>query len=126
VPKLVHRIPGAVEPIGPYSVATEAAGLIFISGQVGIDPVTSAPAPGDAAVQTRRVMDNIGIILDGVGLTFDDIVKTTVFLADIADFPAVNEVYATYFRGDAPARSTFQAGALPGGYRVEIEAIVAR
>ena len=126
MPRLVHRIPGAAEPIGPYSVATEAAGLIFISGQVGIDPATNSPTQGDATAQTRRIMDNIGIILDAVGLTFNDIVKTTIFLADIADFAEVNEAYATYFPGDAPARSTFQAGSLPGGYRVEIEAIAAR
>ena len=126
MPKQVHEIDGAVEPIGPYSVATEANGFVFVSGQVAIDPATNAPVPGGVEAQARRVMDNIGIVLDGVGLGFGDVVKTTIFLADIGDFPAVNAVYAGYFEDAPPARSTFQAGALPGGYAVEIEVIAAR
>lgn len=124
--KQVHTVAGAVEPIGPYSVATEANGFVFISGQVAIDPATNAPALGDVAAQARRVMENIRIVLGGVGLGFGDIVKTTIFLADMTDFPVVNEVYASYFADAPPARSTIQAGALPGGYQVEIEAIAAR
>ncbi len=126
MPKQVHEIEGAVEPLGPYSVATEANGFVFVSGQVAIDPATNAPVEGSVEMQARRVMDNIGIILDGVGLGFADVVKTTIFLADIGDFPAVNGVYAGYFEEAPPARSTFQAGALPGGYAVEIEVIAAR
>ncbi len=126
MPKQVLRIDGAVEPIGPYSVATEAHGFVFVSGQVPIDPATNAPVQGDVSVQARRVMDNIGAILDGAGLGFGDVVKTTIFLADIKDFPTVNGVYAGYFGDDPPARSTVQVGALPGGYLVEIEAIAAR
>ncbi len=126
MPKQVHEVDGAVEPIGPYSVATEANGFVFVSGQVAIDPATNAPVEGSVEVQARRVMDNIGIILDGVGLGFGDVVKTTIFLANIGDFPAVNGVYGGYFEEEPPARSTFQAGALPGGYAVEIEVIAAR
>ena len=126
MPKQVHEVDGAVEPIGPYSVAAEANGFVFVSGQVAIDPATNAPVEGGVEQQARRVMDNIGIILDGVGLGFGDIVKTGIFLADIADFPAVNGVYAGYFDDAPPARSTFQVGALPGGYAVEIEVIAAR
>ena len=124
--KEVHNVEGAVEPIGPYSVATEANGFVFVSGQVPIDPATNAPIHGEVGAQTRRVMDNIGIILDGVGLGFGDIVKTSIFLADIKSFPEVNAIYAEYFEDAPPARSTFQAGALPGGYAVEIEVIAAR
>lgn len=124
--KQVHEIPGAVEPIGPYSVATEAHGFVFVSGQVAIDPATNAPVPGDVSAQTRRVLENIGIVLEGVGLGFGDVVKTTIFLADMATYPQVNAVYAEYFPRDAPARSTIEAAALPGGYLVEVEAIAAR
>ncbi len=124
--KQVHKVDGAVEPIGPYSIAAEANGFVFVSGQVAIDPATNAPVQGDVVAQTRRVMDNIGIVLEGVGLGYGDIVKTSIFLADIKSFPEVNAVYAEYFDDAPPARSTFQAGALPGGYAVEIEVIAAR
>lgn len=112
--------------MGPYSVVTEAAGLIFVSGQVAIDPVSGERAPDDVEAQARRVMENIGAILDDVGQGYDDIVKTTIFLADIDDFAVVNEVYGSFFDSDPPARSTFQAGALPGGFLVEIEVVAAR
>ena len=126
MPKQIHEIDGAVEPIGPYSVATEAGGFVFISGQVAIDPETNSPFGSDVATQTRRVLENIGIVLDGLGLEFSDIAKTTIFVADIRDFAEVNRVYAEYFGDSKPARSTIQAAALPGGYLVEIEAIAAR
>jgi 2-iminobutanoate/2-iminopropanoate deaminase len=112
--------------MAPYSVAAEAAGLVFVSGQVAIDPATGERAADDVTVQARRVMDNIGSILGDLGLGHEDIVKTTIFLADIGDFPKVNEVYGSYFPSDPPARSTFQAGALPGGFLVEIEVVAAR
>ncbi len=126
MPKTVLETPSAPNTLAPYSVATEANGMVFISGQVGLDPATGERVPDDIGMQTRRVMDNIGVILGDVGLGYDDIVKTTIFLADIADFPIVNEVYAGYFDAAPPARSTFQAGALPGGFLVEIEAMAAR
>lgn len=112
--------------MAPYSVAAEAAGLVFVSGQVGVDPATGERAPGDVEAQARQVMANIGTVLGDLGLGYEDIVKTTIFLADIASFPTVNEAYASYFTSEPPARSTIQAGALPGGFLVEIEVVAAR
>jgi 2-iminobutanoate/2-iminopropanoate deaminase len=112
--------------MGPYSFAAEAAGLVFLSGQVALDPATGDRRPDDVEIQARQVMDNIGAILGDVGLTYEDIVKTTIFLADMADFAKVNEVYASYFGTEPPARSAIQAGALPGGFLVEIEVVAAR
>ena len=99
---------------------------MFVSGQVAIDPDTGARAPDDVAAQTDQVMRNIKAVLGDVGLGFEDIVKTTIFLADIADFPTVNEVYGSFFDSEPPARSTVQAGALPGGFLVEIEVVDSR
>ncbi len=127
MPKQVHQIDGAVEPIGPYAIATEANGFVFISGQVPIDPATNAPVPGGVDAQARRVMENIKAVLDGVQLDWSDVVKTTIFLADMGDFSVVNGIYGEYFdAGDVPARSTVQVAQLPGGYLVEIETIAAR
>ena len=126
MPKHVPTIKRGAKPIGPYSIAAEAIGrLVFISGQVAIDPVTGEKETGDAVAQTVRIMENLGLVLGDLGLDFDDVVKTTIFLVDMADFPAVNEVYARSFPDRPPARSTVQVGALPGGFRVEIEAIAA-
>ena len=126
MPKSVPPITNGPRPIGAYNVAVEAAGLVFISGQVSIDPATNEKVDGNVATQAKRVLDNIGLVLGDLGLGFDDLVKTTIFLADIADFPVVNELYGQYVGSTPPARSTIQAGALPGGYLVEIEAIAAR
>ena len=126
MPKQVPDVPNGVTPIGPYSTAAEANGFVFISGQVALDPATGTPIHGDVKAQATRVMENIGGVLGDLGLGFGDIVKTTIFLADIADFAAVNEVYSGYFDAAPPARSAFQAGALPGGFLVEIETIAAR
>lgn len=112
--------------MGPYSVATEANGFVFVSGQVGIDPSTGEREPDDVAAQADRIMKNIGSILGDLGLGYPDIAKTNIFLADIADFSKVNEAYGKYFNDSPPARSTFQAGALPGGFLVEIEVVAAR
>jgi 2-iminobutanoate/2-iminopropanoate deaminase len=112
--------------LAPYSVATEANGLVFLSGQVAINPNGGA-TPSDAIEQTRLIMDNLGTILRDLGLGYDDIVKTTIFLTDVADFVGVNEVYGGYFPADPPARSTFQVAALPRPeFKVEIEATAAR
>ncbi len=124
--KKVPDVPSGVSPIGPYSVAVTAGDLIFISGQVALDPATDAPIRGDVRAQAERVMENIGLVLGDLAVGFDDIVKTTIFLADIADFPLVNEVYAGYFSEAPPARSTVQVAGLPGGFLVEIEVIAAR
>lgn len=126
MPKSVPDTPSAPQPMAPYSVATEANGFVFISGQVAVDPMTGEREPDDVAAQTHRVMKNIGSILGDIGLSYSDIAKTTIFLADIDDFSVVNEVYGAYVGVPPPARSTFQAGALPGGFRVEIEVVASR
>ena len=109
--------------VGPYSQAVRAGSMIFTAGQIPLDPRTGQLVTGDISVQTRRVLDNLGAILRAEGLTFDHIVKTTIFLTNLGDFQAVNETYASYFQGTPPARSTVQVSALPKGADVEIEAI---
>ena len=118
--------PSAPKAIGPYSVAVEAGGLVFLSGQVDFDPETGERVPDDIAAQTRRVLDNLGLIIGDLGLDYRDVAKTTIFLADIADYPKVNEIYAEYFGDHPPARSAVQAGALPGGFLIEIEVVAER
>lgn len=126
MPKSVPALTSAPKPLAPYSVVTEAGGLVFFSGQVAIDP-SGRPTPDDVVDQARLILTNIGRILDDLGLGYSDIVKTSIFLADIADFGRVNEVYGGFFPTDPPARSTFQVGALPGtDFKIEIEAIAAR
>jgi 2-iminobutanoate/2-iminopropanoate deaminase len=115
----------APKAIGPYSQAITAGNLLYCSGQIPLDPATGALVQGDLAAQTRRVLDNVGAILAAAGTGFDRVVKTTVFLADMNDFAAMNEVYATYFTSPAPARSTVAAAGLPKGARIEIEVIAA-
>lgn len=126
MPRTIPDTPSAAKSLAPYSTAAEAAGLVFLSGQVGLDPATGERAPDDVRAQAHQVMANIGAILGDLALSYDDIVKTGIFLASIDDFAAVNEVYSSYFEGDFPARTTVQAGALPGGFLVEIEVVVAR
>lgn len=126
MPKTVPVTPSAPGAMGPYSVVTEANGFVFISGQVAMDPISKERSPDDVEIQTTRVMSNITAILGDLGLGLSDIAKTTIFLADIDDFPKVNTVYAGYFDAEPPARSTVQAGALPGGFLVEIEVVAAR
>ena len=113
----------APKAIGPYSQAVKAGSLLYCSGQIPLDPATGALVEGDLATQTRRVLDNVGAILAAAGTGFDKVVKTTVFLADMNDFAAMNEVYATYVTSPAPARSTVAAAGLPKGARIEIEVI---
>jgi 2-iminobutanoate/2-iminopropanoate deaminase len=126
MPKTMPATPSATKPLAPYSVAAEANGFVFISGQVALDPVTGERSPDDVAVQAKRVLDNIGVVLADLGLGFGDVVKNTIFLVDMSQFAVVNEVYRTYFEDDPPARSTVGVAALPGGFLVEIEAVVAR
>ena len=109
--------------IGPYSQAVRAGSLLFVSGQIPIDPSTGDLTGGDVAAQTRRVLDSIGAILEAAGASLDHVVRTTVYLADLNDFAAMNEVYATYFPSPAPARATVQAARLPKDARVEIDVI---
>ncbi|MYC84556.1 MAG: reactive intermediate/imine deaminase [Acidimicrobiia bacterium] len=123
--KRVLPIPSAPGALGPYSGAVQAAGLVFLSGQVALKP-GGGREDGDTAAQTRQVMDNIGAMLGDNGLGYADIVKTTIFMVDIKDYTDVNRVYAEYFEADPPARSAVQVSALPGGFRVEIEIVAAR
>ncbi len=109
--------------IGPYSQAIEAAGFIFLSGQIPLDPGTGKIVLGDIGAQTDRVLDNIGAVLKAAGCDFAHVVKTTIFLTDLADFQTVNELYAKRFPKNPPARSTVQVAALPRGANVEIEAV---
>ena len=108
---------------GPYSQAVRTGNLLFLAGQVGLDPATGSLVEGGVQAQTEQVMKNLGAVLAVTGATFANAVKTTVFLADIADFAAMNEVYGRYVTPHPPARSTFQVAALPRGALVEIEMI---
>lgn len=113
--------------MGPYSQAIVAGDLVFCAGQLGLDPVTRQIVGGDIKAQTRRVLDNLEAVLQAAGSSLDRVVKTTVFLEDIAEFAAMNEVYAERFGPHRPARSTVQVAKLPGtGGRVEIECIALR
>ncbi len=112
--------------IGPYSQAIEANGIVFVSGQIPVDPATGEWAEGGIAELTRQSLTNIKNILAEAGLTMDNVVKTSVCLADMADFAEMNAVYATFFEGVAPARSAVAVKTLPKGARIEIEAIAVR
>ena len=114
------KAPGA---IGPYSQAVKAGGLIFCSGQIPIDPTTGEFVSGGVVEQTRQVLVNLSAVLNAAGSSLDQVVKTTVFIADMADFAAVNEVYAEFFSENKPARATVQAAKLPRDARVEIDCI---
>ena len=115
--------PKAPRAIGPYSAALRAGQLLFISGQIPIDPETAAIVDGDIGVQTRQVLRNIGALLEAAGLSAAHVVRTTVFLADMNDFAAMNEVYRSFFNEPYPARSTVQAARLPRDARIEIDVI---
>jgi 2-iminobutanoate/2-iminopropanoate deaminase len=117
--------PNAPRAIGPYSQATRAGGLLFTAGQVGFDPSTGELVDGGIAEQTERVLLNIRAILQATGLDMANVIKTTVFLVDMADFAPMNAAYASAFGDHRPARSTVAVAALPRGARVEIEAIAA-
>lgn len=126
MPKSIPSLSGAPAPVAPYSVATEANGFVFISGQVAIDPA-GGPTPSDIEGQTRLVLANIDGILGDLGMALTDVVKTTIFLADIGDYGTVNEIYGSYFASEPPARSAVQVAALPKPeFLVEIEVIAAR
>ena len=113
----------APKAIGPYSQAVSVPGAVYLSGQIGLDPATGQLVPGGVDAEARRVMANLAAVLAAAGLGFADVVKTTIYLADLADFTIVNEIYGGYFADPKPARSTIQAAALPRGARVEIDAI---
>jgi 2-iminobutanoate/2-iminopropanoate deaminase len=113
----------APKAIGPYSQAVRSGSLVFVSGQLPLDPATGAMVDGDIATQTHRVFANLRAILEAAGTSLDHVVRATVYLADMNDFAIVNEVYGTYFSSPAPARATVQAARLPKDARVEIDVI---
>jgi 2-iminobutanoate/2-iminopropanoate deaminase len=115
----------APAPVGPYSpaVVDENNGIVYVSGQVPLNPKTGKLAPGDIIAQTRQALENVRSVLSSAGSGMDRVLKTTVFMTDLKEFPQMNEVYATFFTGVKPARATIQVGGLPLGARVEIEAI---
>ena len=121
--RLVVSTGGAPAAIGPYSQAVVAAGLVFVSGQIPLDPATGELVPGGAGAQAGRALASLRAVLEAAGSGLDRVVKTTVFLTDLADFAAVNAVYAGFFPADPPARATVQVAALPRGAAVEIEAV---
>lgn len=115
--------PEAPKAIGPYSPAVRAGQLLFVSGQVAIDPATGNMVEGDVVAQARRVLDNVGALLQAGNRSFADVVRTTIYLADMNDFGKVNEVYGTYFTEPYPARATVQVARLPKDAKVEIDVI---
>ena len=124
--KNVIHTDNAPKAIGPYSQAIEAGGMLFVSGQIPINPQTGELSNGTIQEQTKLVMDNIGAILKAAGLGYENIVKTTCLLADISDFAEMNKVYAEYFPTNPPARSAFAVKDLPKGARLEIEVIATK
>ena len=116
----------APSAVGPYSQAIAANDLVFCSGQVGLDPATGELVEGGIEAQSERTLKNLSAVLDAAGCSMADVVKTTCFLADIADFATFNAIYARFFPDPPPARSTFQVAALPKGARVEVEAVAVR
>jgi len=121
--KTVIKPPNSAPAVGPYNHAIRAGDLLFCAGQIPLDPATGSLVTGDIKAQTERVLQNVKAILDDQHLAFANVVKSTVFLTDLSDFAGMNEVYAKYFTGDYPARSTVQVAALPKGANVEIEVI---
>jgi 2-iminobutanoate/2-iminopropanoate deaminase len=121
--KRVIKTEQAPPAIGPYSQAIAANGFVFAAGQIPLDPRTGQPVLGDVRVQTRRVLDNLKAVLEAAGSSMDQVVKTTVFLRDLNDFGAMNEIYGEYFKESPPARSTVQVVKLPRDASVEIEAV---
>jgi 2-iminobutanoate/2-iminopropanoate deaminase len=119
-PVSTTEAPGA---IGPYSQAIVAGGFLFASGQIPLDPTTGTITEGGITAQTHQVLQNLGAVLKAAGISYDRVVKTTVYLSDMANFPAVNEIYGTYFPAPAPARATIQAAALPRNVLVEIDLV---
>ena len=124
--KKIFKTDQAPAPVGPYSQAVEVDGVVYLSGQVSIDPASNEVFTGDIQKQTEMVMSNIQAVLSKADLNFSNVVKTTIFLTDMSDFGKVNEIYAKYFTQDPPARSCVAVAALPKGVNVEIEVLARR
>jgi 2-iminobutanoate/2-iminopropanoate deaminase len=123
MPRQLIQSPLAPKAVGPYSHAVRSGSLVFTSGQIPLDPQTGSLVEGSIEDQARRVMENLSVVLGASGTSLAHVVKTTIYLTDLADFSAVNAVYGSYFPRDPPARSTVQVAALPLGARIEIEAV---
>jgi 2-iminobutanoate/2-iminopropanoate deaminase len=123
MPGKILRSPGAPEPIGPYSQAIQTDKLIFTSGQIAINPRTGSIDSSDIAGQTRQVLENLSAVLQSAGVSLNAVIKTTVFLKDMNDFPGMNEIYGGYFSEALPARSTVQVARLPKDALIEIECV---
>lgn len=121
--KIIIKPAKGAPAVGPYNHAVRVGDLLFCAGQIPLDPATGQLVPGDIKAQTQRVLENVKCILDDQGLTFANVVKSTVFLTNLADFAGMNEIYSQYFTSDFPARSTIQVVALPRAASVEIEVI---
>ncbi|HEY0454955.1 MAG TPA: RidA family protein [Verrucomicrobiae bacterium] len=121
--KIIIKPAKAAPAVGPYNHAVRAGDLLFCAGQIPLDPATGNLVLGDIKAQTERVLDNIKIILEDQKLGFENVIKSTVFMTNLGDFPAMNDVYSRYFKNDFPARSTVQVAALPKGAQVEIEVV---
>ncbi|WP_295126703.1 RidA family protein [uncultured Chitinophaga sp.] len=124
--KQIIKTDKAPAPIGPYNQAIKAGNTLYISGQVAIDPVTNEVKKGDVVAESHLVMQNLRAILTEAGMTFSDVVKSTIFIMDMADFAQINEVYGQYFEGNYPARETVQVAGLPKGVSVEISMIAVK
>lgn len=125
MPSKYVSTPLAPKPIGPYSQGVISGGFLFCSGQIPVDPETGEIVAGDVAAQTQRVLENLAAVLREAKMGFENVVKATVYLADMADFPEMNEVYARHLGSRAPARTTVAAAGLPRGVRVEIDVVAA-
>ncbi len=126
VEKKVVYTEKAPKPIGPYSQAVIAGDFIFTAGQIPIDPKTNQVVQGDIKEQTRQVFENLRAILEEAGATFDDVVKVTVYMKDLSEFPAMNEVYSEYFKSSPPARTTVEVSRLPRDVKIEIDLIAVK
>lgn len=124
--KKILRTDSAPAPVGPYSQAVEMDGFLFCSGQIAINPKTNQVLTGPVEEQAKQVMENIRAVLAAAEMTFQNVVKTTIYLTNMNDFSTVNEVYARYFQEDPPARSTIGVSALPKGVHVEVEVLAKR
>jgi len=124
--KKIIRTDNAPAPIGPYNQAVQFGNMLFISGQIPIDPATGNMVQQDIKTETRQVMENLKAILTEAGMDFNDVLKTTIFIMDMGQFGQVNEIYGSYFNGYAPARETVQVAGLPKGANVEISMIAGK